>query len=58
MGMIFKQIRDLIPQESLGRDFMLLSISFDPEHDDPSSMKEYGETYDADGDIWRIGRYR
>ena len=56
MGMIFKQIRDLIPQESLGRDFMLLSISFDPEHDDPASMKEYGETYDADGYIWRIAR--
>lgn len=56
MGMIFKQIRDLIPPESLGRDFMLLSISFDPEHDDPASMKEYGETYDADGTIWRIAR--
>ena len=56
MGMIFKQIRDLVPQESLGRDFMLLSISFDPENDDPASMKEYGETYDADGDIWRIAR--
>jgi len=35
---------------------MLLSISFDPAHDDPASMKEYGEAYDADGNVWRIAR--
>lgn len=56
MGMIFKQIRDQIPQESLGRDFTLISISFDPEHDDPANLKKYGETYGADGKIWRIAR--
>lgn len=58
MGMIFKQIRDLIPEESLGRDFALISISFDPEHDDPASLKKYGEAYGADGEIWRIARVR
>lgn len=58
MGMIFKQIRDLIPEESLGRDFALISISFDPEHDDPTSLKKYGEAYGADGEIWRIARVR
>src|SRR5687768_5446743 len=42
MGMIFKQIRDLIPPESLGRDFLLISISFDPDHDDPATLKKYG----------------
>jgi protein SCO1/2 len=56
MGMIFKQIRDQIPKESLGRDFTLISISFDPEHDDPANLKKYGETYGADGKIWRIAR--
>jgi protein SCO1/2 len=56
MGMIFKQIRDLIPEESLGRDFALLSISFDPEHDDPANLKKYGEAYGADGKVWRIAR--
>jgi protein SCO1/2 len=56
MGMIFKQIRDQIPKESLGRDFALISISFDPEHDDPANLKKYGETYGADGKIWRIAR--
>lgn len=58
MGMIFKQIRDLIPEESLGRDFALISISFDPEHDDPANLKKYGEAYGADGEIWRIARVR
>lgn len=56
MGMIFKQIRDLIPQESLGRDFALISISFDPDHDDTASLKKYGQAYGADGKIWRIAR--
>ena len=56
MGMIFKQIRDLIPQESLGRDFALISISFDPDHDDTASLKKYGHAYGADGKIWRIAR--
>ena len=56
MGMIFKQIRDLIPQESLGREFALVSISFDPDHDDTASLKNYGQAYGADGKIWRIAR--
>ncbi|MEO6432071.1 MAG: SCO family protein [Nitrosospira sp.] len=56
MGMIFKQIRDLIPQESLGREFALVSISFDPDHDDTARLKKYGQAYGADGKIWRIAR--
>lgn len=56
MGMIFKQIRDRVPKESLGQDFALISISFDPEHDNPANLKKYGETYGADGNIWRIAR--
>src|SRR5687768_17176692 len=56
MGMIFKQIRDLIPEKLLGRDFMLISISFDPDHDDPANLKKYGQAYGADGKIWRIAR--
>ena len=56
MGMIFKQIRDLIPKESLGREFALVSISFDPDHDDTARLKKYGQAYGADGKIWRIAR--
>jgi protein SCO1 len=58
MGMAFKQIREHVPQQSLGRDFALLSISFDPERDDPASLRGYGQAYGADGMDWRIARVR
>jgi len=57
LGMAFKQIRDRAPPQALGRDFALVSISFD-QKDDPTSLKEYGRTYDADGTYWRISRVR
>ena len=58
LGMAFKQIRDRVPQQALGRDFALVSISFDTERDDLSSLKAYGQTYGADGTHWRIARVR
>lgn len=56
LGMAFRQIRDRVAQEALGRDFALVSISFDPTHDDAASLKAYGRTYGADGEHWRIAR--
>ena len=58
LGMAFRQIRDHLPQPMLGRDFALLSISFDPERDDSASLKAYGDAYGADGEHWRIARVR
>lgn len=58
LGMAFKQIRDRVPRQALGRDFALLSISFDPGRDDLASLKTYGQTYGADGVHWRIARVR
>ncbi len=58
LGMAFKQIRDRVPPQVLGRDFALLSISFDPQHDDPASLRAYGRNYGADGTHWRIARVR
>ena len=58
MGMAFKQIRERVPQQALGRDFALLSISFDPVRDNAASLKGYGQTYGADGTDWRIARVR
>lgn len=55
-GMVFKQIRDQIPASRLRRSFSLLSISFDPLHDDPPNLKAYGDRYGADGSHWRIAR--
>jgi len=58
MGMAFKQILDRVPQQAPGRDFALVSISFDTERDDLSSLKAYANTYGADGTRWRIARVR
>lgn len=58
LGMAFRQLRDRVPAQALGRDFALLSISFDPQHDDPPSLKAYGRTYGADGTHWRVARVR
>ncbi|QTQ35929.1 Copper chaperone SCO1/SenC family protein [Aromatoleum petrolei] len=58
LGAAFKKIRDRVPADALGRDVALLSISFDPEHDDPASLKAYGIRHDADGEHWRIVRVR
>lgn len=58
LGMAFKQIRDRVPAEALGKDFALVSISFDTERDDYASLGEYGRNYGADGVHWRIARVR
>ena len=58
LGMAFRQIRDHVPQRALGRDFALLSISFDADQDDAASLKSYGHTYGADGAHWRVARVR
>ncbi|NMG45984.1 SCO family protein [Aromatoleum toluvorans] len=58
LGVAFKQIRDRVPADALGRDVALLSISFDPARDDPVSLKAYGTRHGADGEHWRIVRVR
>lgn len=58
LGMAFRQIRDRVPAQALGRDVALLSISFDPERDDPPSLKGYGIAHGADGEHWRLARVR
>lgn len=56
MGMAFRQIRDRLPAAALGRDIVLLSISFDAARDDPASLQAYGRAFGADGMHWRIAR--
>jgi protein SCO1 len=58
LGMAFRQIRDHVPQRALGRDFALLSISFDTDQDNAASLKAYGHSYGADGAHWRVARVR
>ncbi|MBW7902757.1 MAG: SCO family protein [Rhodocyclaceae bacterium] len=56
LGAAFKQIRESVPAHRLGRDFALLSVSFDPVRDDPPRLREYAGRFGADGVHWRIAR--
>lgn len=56
LGMSFKQIRDRVAPQALGRDFALLTISFDTQSDDPARLKAYASAYGADGKAWRVAR--
>jgi protein SCO1/2 len=38
----------------MGRDLVLLSITFDPDHDSPDVLAKYGETWKANVDGWRF----
>jgi protein SCO1 len=38
----------------LSHDLVLMSITFDPAHDPPEVMAEYGKTWHADPDGWRL----
>lgn len=58
LGMAFRQIRDRVPASILGREFALISISFDTEADDPLRLKSYGAAHGADGEHWRVARVR
>lgn len=56
LGTAFRQIREQVPAAALGREFALLSISFDPGHDAPARLRDYGRRFGADGGHWRIAR--
>lgn len=52
MGQVYSQV----PEEYIGEDILFLSISFDPERDDPATLAEYTGHFNADGDTWRMAR--
>jgi protein SCO1/2 len=41
-------------RDRLGRDLILLSISFDPEHDQPPVLAKYASNWKADAKGWRF----
>jgi protein SCO1/2 len=41
-------------QNRLGRDLVLLSITFDPEHDRPEVLAKYADVWKADGKSWHF----
>jgi len=50
----FKRVIDGISESYKGKDIVFLSVSFDPEHDDPDTLKHVADYYQADGANWRI----
>jgi protein SCO1/2 len=38
----------------LGRDLVLLTVTFDPAHDTPDVLAQYGQRWDADPATWRF----
>lgn len=52
MGQVYK----LLPKKYIGEDIVFLSISFDPERDDPATLERYQNAFGADGETWRMAR--
>jgi protein SCO1/2 len=41
-------------QERLGKDLVLLTVTFDPVHDQPETLRNYAKTWKADSENWRF----
>jgi protein SCO1 len=39
---------------SLGRDLVLLTLTFDPIHDSPEALSKYAQTWYADTNTWHF----
>ncbi|WP_203247101.1 SCO family protein [Sporosarcina beigongshangi] len=59
LEMNMDQVYDLIPKEYIGKDIQFLSISFDPERDDPERLDIYKNLFtNSDGELWRMARIK
>jgi len=57
LEMNMDQVYELIPEEYMGKDIQFLSISFDPERDDPERLDVYKNMFsNSDGELWRMAR--
>nr|WP_304213177.1 SCO family protein [Fredinandcohnia onubensis] len=50
----FAEIYENIPNDVLGKEVVLVSISFDPENDSPTVLKSYSNYFGADGEHWKM----
>lgn len=50
------QVYDALPKKYIGEDIVFLSITFDPERDDPATLEQYRKAFDSDGETWRMAR--
>lgn len=55
-GEEFARLRDRVADAGLDGSVRLVSVSFDPDRDDPEAMRAYGALHGADGRIWTVAR--
>ena len=53
----FKRLAEPAEREPSAQ-YLLLSISFDPDRDTPSALSTYARRYGADAGVWRFARVR
>ncbi|WP_027086244.1 SCO family protein [Cohnella panacarvi] len=53
-----EQVYDKLPRSLLDQDIVFLSISFDPDRDDPARLEKYRQFFDSDGEKWRMARVK
>lgn len=57
LEMKFKEVYDGLPKESLGKEIVFLSFSFDQKRDTPERLKDYGKHFDVDSITWKMVRF-
>ncbi|HLR53012.1 MAG TPA: SCO family protein [Candidatus Avamphibacillus sp.] len=56
LEMNMAQVYEQVPNEYIGEDISFLSVSFDPEVDDPETLEKYRSYFNSDGETWRMAR--
>ncbi|WP_339229700.1 SCO family protein [Oceanobacillus sp. FSL K6-2867] len=56
LEMNLAQVYNQIPEQYIGEDIVFMSISFDPENDDPATLEHYRNYFNSDGETWRMAR--
>ncbi|WP_208590621.1 SCO family protein [Gracilibacillus suaedae] len=52
----FAEVYQSIPPSYIGEELIFLTISFDPERDDPETLENYRQYFHSDGETWRMAR--
>ncbi|MFB6259176.1 MAG: SCO family protein [Thiohalorhabdaceae bacterium] len=58
LGTRMARIRGQLPESAVGSEVRLLSLSFDPAHDNPDRLRAYGDRYGAEPASWWVARPR
>ena len=56
LEMNMSKVYEKVPSKYKGKDIVFLSISFDPDRDDPATLEKYRGYFNSDGETWRMAR--